>query len=277
MLPVLFSVGKIYLYSFSVFIVIAWLFFSFIFWKNLKDNGVDEEKIFDLTFYSTIIAFITSRLTFVVFHYGIFKPDLLKIFTIWLVPGFTLYGALLGSLATVIFLVKKYKIRLGYLMDAFMYAFSGAFIVGSLGSFLDGSVVGKVSNYFLAVSYVGHPLKRYPVQLYEIFAVALILTVIWFVKHRKKVKWQYGLTGAWFYLLFSITMFVLEFLKDNSIYFGKLTVNQWVLIGIFCESVGVLYVKSGAKAKVVPAIMNFRTKSVSKIKGIYAKISQRNT
>jgi prolipoprotein diacylglyceryltransferase len=66
MAPILFSIGPIHLYSYSVFIILAWGIFSFLFWRMLRGDGVDEDKIFNFTFYSTLSAFVCARIFFVV-------------------------------------------------------------------------------------------------------------------------------------------------------------------------------------------------------------------
>jgi len=250
--PILFAIGHLHIYSLSIFLILSWLVFSFLFWRELRTDGVDEDKIFDLMFYATLVGFIVSRAGFVVFHWNLFADTWLRIFAIWVQPGFALYGAIAGALLTLIFLSRREKVRLGTVLDAFAMSFPGALLVGLIGGFLDGTVVGKVSRLPWAIRYVGFVGRRHPIQLYEI-AVCIVLIIILYVLSQKstKEKWAYGVAGVWFFLLFSLFMFPLEFLKESHVYW-TLSANQWILVALFAEALGAFYVRGGGREAIRP-------------------------
>ncbi len=269
MFPVLFIIGSLHIYSFSLILVLAWLVFSFVFWRWLRNEGVAEERIFDLTFYATLVAGVLGRAAFVAFDWEVFAESYLKIAAIWVAPGLSLYGALVGGLLTLIYLSRQYKVRLGHVLDAVGGAFGLAFFVGVLGAFLDGSYVGTLTNLPWAVRYVGHVGSRHPVQLYEAFAVLVILIVLAVLARRgRKDKWPYGLLGLWFFSLFSVAMFILEFLRDARVYWGVLRANQWILVAIFAETIGAFYVRGGGREWIRPLVNKL-------LGGIHGKFSKR--
>ncbi len=269
MQPILFSIGGVSIFSLGVFLVFAWLVFSFIFWRILKNAGMEEKRIFDLTFYPTIAALVSSRIIFIFANPAIFSGNILKMAALWVQPGLSLYGGLVGALATLVYLSRQYKVRLALCLDAWAIAFPVALIIGEIGSLLDGTTVGKSSLLPWSVSYIGHVGKRHPVQLYEILLLVLFLCVVFlFQKRAEKQKWPFGLVGVWFFLLFSFFMFLVEFAKESSVYFLRLSVNQWILIAIFAESVGALYVRGGGREKLRPMMRRVTG-------AIYAKFSRR--
>jgi prolipoprotein diacylglyceryltransferase len=270
MYPILFSAGAFHIYSLSVALIVAWSVFSFFFWRALRGQGVEEEHIFNLTFYSTVMAFIFSRLVYVLLNFDLFRASMLKIVALWVQPGFSLYGAFLGGLLTLIYLSRQYKVRLGHVLDAFGPAFGAAFIIGAVGSLLDGSYVGTMTQVPWSVRFVGHVGARHPVQLYEILVVSFILIFLAFLAARgAQKKWPYGLMGLWFFALYSPGMFILEFFKDTRVYFNLLRANQWILIAIFAETIGAFYVRGGGREAVRPFINRF-------VGGIHAKFSKRS-
>ncbi len=251
MFPILFSIGPVHIYSFSVFLVLAWLVFSFLFWKLLRSNGTPEDKIFDLTFYATIVASISARGLFVVLHWELFRDTLLKIVALWVQPGLSLYGAFLGGIMTLVSMSRSWKVRLGQVLDAIAIAFPSALVIGYIGSFLDGAEVGKIVDLPWAIRYVGQVGRRHPVQIYEIIVTIIILAVVLVLQNKSvKEKWPYGLLGIWFFILYSLGMFVLEFMKDSHVYWMSLSANQWILIGVFAEALGAFYVRGGGKESV---------------------------
>jgi phosphatidylglycerol:prolipoprotein diacylglycerol transferase len=265
--PLLVSFGSFHLYSFSVCLVLAWFLFSFLFWRALRGQGVDEEYIFNLTFYGTIAAFVCSRIVFVILNTELFRESPLKIAALWVQPGMSLYGGLIGGFLVLIFLCRTYKVRAGHVLDAFGPAYGGAFIIGAIGAFLDGTYVGRITNLPWAVRFVGHVGKRHPVEVYEIIAMIVILVVLSFMVRRgAQNKWPYGLLGLWFFAATSVSMFVLEFFKDTRVYFTTLSANQWILVALFAETIGAFYVRGGGREAIRPLVNRLKT---------YAKFSKR--
>jgi len=267
MYPILFSIGPVHIYSFSLLLPFSWLVFSFLFWRELRSQGIDEDKIFDLMFYATLVGFVSARAGYVIFHWELFAATWLKIFAIWVQPGFALYGAVVGALATLIFLSRKQKVRLGAVLDAFALSFPGALLVGLIGGLLDGTVVGRIASVPWTIRYVGSVGRRHPVQLYELIAIIITIGILRLVARRStKEKWPYGVVGVWFFLLFCIFMFPLEFVKESRVYWS-LSANQWILIALFAEALGAFYVRGGGREAVRPFINSILTR----VGGIFRK------
>lgn len=277
-MPILFTIGTFHLYSLSAFLIAAWCVFSFIFWRKLRAWGIEEERIFDLTFYSTIFVMIVSRLTFVVTHKDLFADNLLKVPALWVVPGLSFYGALIGTLLALIYLAKLYKLRLGTVVDAVAHALPASTVVGKFGSLLDGSEIGKSSGLPWAVSFVGHVDRRHPTQIYEVIVLILVMVALWTIQGRaEKNKWPYGIVGVWFFLLFALSMFPIEFLKESHVYWASVNANQVILIAMFAEAVGMLYVRAGGKEVIRPLFRKGLLMLRAKAERLYAKISRRNS
>lgn len=278
MYPVLLSIGPIHLYSFSVFLVLGWAVFSFLFWKLLRAQGVEEEKIFDLTFYSTLVGALAGRSIYVLLHWGTFADNLLKVVAIWVAPGLSLYGGIVGAVMTLIALGRAYKVRVGYLLDALAHALPAALLVSFAGSFLDGAEVGLPVSLPWAIRYIGHTQPRHPIQAYEMLAMGLLLIVMSIISRQGlRRKWPYGLVGVIFFFLFSLVFFGLEFFKESSIYWKSLSANQWILIAICCEALGAFYVRGGGREGVRPLANTVRRKVSDAVGGIYAKFSRKHT
>lgn len=278
MFPVLINIGPVKIYSFGLFLVLSYLTFSFVFWRILKNEGVTEEKIFDTTFTGMLISAVTARLTFVIFHWTMFSDYLLKVAALWVVPGLSYYGALFGFIFYIMFFSKKIRVRLNYLLEALAYALPASYIVLSVGSFLDGTVIGKVSGIPVAVQYSQDRLLRHPVQLYEIMVMALFLIILPKLHaYSAKKKYVNGIIGIWYFMYFTLVEFILEFLKESSVYWAGLTVNQWVAVAVFGESIGLLYVKSGGVNMTVRLGRSFAGRVSAVTKNVYDKFTVRFT
>ncbi|MCX6791954.1 MAG: prolipoprotein diacylglyceryl transferase [Candidatus Gottesmanbacteria bacterium] len=164
-------------------------------------------------------------------------------------------------------LCRKYKVRVGHVLDAVGPAFGSAFLVGTLGAFLDGTYVGTITNLPWGVRYVGHLGRRHPVEVYEIAAMIGILIFIAVLSRRgSQKKWPYGILGLWFFAVTSVVMFLLEFFKDTRVYLNSLRANQWILVALFAETIGAFYVRGGGREAIRPLVNRLKT---------YAKFSKR--
>jgi phosphatidylglycerol:prolipoprotein diacylglycerol transferase len=251
--------------------------FSFLFWRALRSWGVADERIFDLTFYATIAAVVFARVGFVATHRELFADSALKIAAIWVVPGLSFLGGLVGAIATLVYLSRAYKVRLGLVLDALGLSLTFPLIVGKVGSLLDAAEIGRVTRVPWGVMYPGYEGLRHPVQLYEIVALLGIYVLMRVLRKRAAArKWPYGLLGVLFFLTFSAVLFALELAKESSVYW-VVTANQLILIGFFAESVGALYVRGGGREAVRPFMRRAFGATGERIRSVYAAISKRNT
>lgn len=267
MLPVLFSIGSFHLYSFSVFLILSWFVWSFFFWRYLRNLAVKEDTIFDIMFYTTILSLFSSRAFFVVTHMSLFSDGWLKVLALWVQPGLSFVGALVGGVFVSILLAMKYKVRIAYILDGFSPALCWSFIIGSIGAFLDGSVVGKITTLPWGVIYVGHLGIRHPIEVYEIISMIVLTIFLWrLTVLATKRSWPHGRISLWFFTLFATAMFLFEFLVESDVYWGGLSANQWIYVGIIGQAIGAFYVRGGGKDKLTRVLG-----------GMYGKFSKRHT
>ncbi len=277
MYPLLFSIGPIHVFSLSVFLIVAWLVFSFVFWRLLRNQAVMEERIFDLTFYSTVTAFIFARIGFIIEHKELFSESLIKVIALWIQPGLSLYGGIFGGMLAMLYLSRKYKVRVGYTLDSLAFAIPLALWVGMIGSLLDGTEIGKLTSTW-GIHYIGHVGLRHPIQVYELAALLFILLLLTIIQKKAiKESWPFGVVGLWFFFFYSVFMFNIEFFKESSIYWRGLSANQWVLIGLFGETLGAFYVRGGIRESLRPGVRHMWHRMEALGGGIYAKFSRRRS
>lgn len=267
MYPILFSIGSVHLFSFSVFLILSWCVFSFLFWRKLRSLAIPEEQIFDLMFYSTIAAAVSARVGFVLTHGELFTDNMLKIVALWVQPGLSFFSGFIAFVLALLYLGRVYKVRVGLLLDVLAVTLPWTFFVGKVGSLLDGSEVGIASPFAWAIHYAGHVGARHPVQAYEMIALLFIgILMIYIERRASREKWPYGLVGIWFFLLFAVSGFALEFFKESTLYYAHLRANQWILVALFAETLGAFYVRGGMREKIRPLLAK-----------IYAKFSKRHS
>lgn len=272
MLPILITIGPLHLYSLSFFLALGWCVFSLVFWKALRREGVAEERIFDLMFWGTIVAFVAARMGFILIHPELFSDSVLKMFALWVVPGLSMYPGLVAGVMTMVIVGKRKQLRAAQVIDALAFALPGSLAIGAIGALLGGSVVGVGTKLPWAVGAVGFSGLRHPAGGYEAVVFLLLLLFIGLLEIRAKSNdWPLGLLGIWFFLIYSVSNFLLEFFVEHQLYWG-LSANQWMLIIIFSQAVGAFYVRGGGREVIRPAIRNSVGLVLSLPKRLYDRI-----
>ena len=142
-----------------------------------------------------------------------------------------------------------------------------AFIVGQISSLLSGSEIGLPVSLPWSVRYVGIVGLRHPVQMYAIAGLLLISFLLSLLSARAvKKQWSYGVIGIWFFMLYAPVFFYIEFFKDSSVYWSLLRVNQWVLLLLFGQACGALYVRGGIRESLRP-FFSFIHARIIRLKG----------
>jgi len=229
MLPILFSIGPVKIYTFGVFLVLAFFWGSFLLWKLIRLTAFKEEDVFDGLFLSLGFSLLFGRFFYVILNFSDFGFDILKFILINGYPGFSLYGVLLGGfLGLFIFCFFK-KIKFFSFIDYFIPPLFLALAFGKLGSFFSGAEIGIKTNFFLAVKYVGFDGLRHLTSFYEslfFFLGSYFSYKILFLIRKGKF-----FSGFLFYLFvwyFSLVYFFFDSMKENRLFFFGFSFNMIV-------------------------------------------------
>lgn len=244
MLPVFLDLKIIRIYTFGVFLVLAFFWASYLLWKNFLLTAQKEEDVFDGLFISLATGFFISRLAYVVIHFASFGFSFLKFILVNGYPGLSLYGFMGGFILGLylFFLSKKVKFR--EVIDYFIPSSFLALGIGQIGSFFSGPETPVKAKSFLLTL----------VPLYEsvlfFFGSFLTYKIVYAIRREKYFKgfnllfffWYYGLVAsifgvmlggkkailslnfdmvASFVLLLTTTFYFLYYFR--SLVFGKLT------------------------------------------------------
>ncbi len=229
MLPVLLDLKVVKIYTFGVFLVLAFFWGSFLLWKNIRLTQHKEEEIFDGLFLSLLGALFFGRLTYVLLNFKSFGLSLGKFILINGYPGISLFGSIVGGFIIAIFYLYLKKIKI---VDTLDYCISPLFLalgLGKLGSFFAGAEVGTKTKMFLAVHYVGFDGGRHLTALYE--SLFFFFVAYWSYKMLFEIRrdvLRNGFLVAFFVWAFSLDNFVFDKIKINPLYFYGFRFN-WII------------------------------------------------
>lgn len=248
MYPILFKIGPFSVHAYGFFIALAFIFGILVSLHYTKKEGIRREAILDLALYVIIAAIVGSRFFYVIGQWNQYKDNLLEVFMVQK-GGLIFLGGFLLALATVIGYTKIKNIPLLKLFDALAPGTALGYSIARIGCFLNGCCFGLptdphwglvFSSGSLAASYFpGQPLQ--PTQLYSLLAMFLAFLVLLWIYRFKKFD---GQIFFWWFILYSVYRFLVEFLRYSPIHWLGLTPSQWLVIFTFAFGIwGLNYYK----------------------------------
>lgn len=169
MLPVLLEVGFIKIYTYGIFLALAFFWSTYLFWKNIQLTGYKESELFDGFFISLIGAGITGRLLHVALHFQDFGVNILRIVLPNGFPGFDVWGALVGFFVTFVLFCRSRKLKSNEVIDYLIPPVLLGLAIAKLGAFFAGSEIGTLTQYPVGIIYASVDGTRHLTPLYESF------------------------------------------------------------------------------------------------------------
>jgi len=232
--PILFQIGPLTIRYYGVLLALAFIIGYFIAVKLAKEKGIDKEPLQELLLYIIIGVLVGERIFHVIFYnlnYFISNP--IEILYIWR-GGISSHGGIIGGMIAIALFCKKHKLNFYDIADLIVIpaALGGVFV--RIGNFINGELVGRITNVPWAVEFAGYEGKRHPSQLYEAFKNFVIFLALFNIRRIKNLP--RGLLFWGFIFLFSLLRFLVEFLKEFQMFYG-LTIGQYLSIPFLIVSI----------------------------------------
>jgi len=182
--PVLGEVAGVYLWWYGLSYTLG--FFGTHLWlRRWRERlGLTLEEVYALCIYFALGVLLGGRAVEVVFYeWPYYSQHLWHIFAVWL-GGMSTHGVLLGAtVATALFCWIRKK---PLLVIADALAIPGAFYMGMgrIGNFIDGHIVGSVTDVWWAVQFPDAAGFRHPVVLYDGLKNLLLIPLLLVVRKR---------------------------------------------------------------------------------------------
>ncbi len=219
MRPVLFHLGSFPIYSYSIFVVLAYTIGLTYGWFEVKRLKQDTIHAADISIWLFICGFLGARLLFVLVFPKPFIEDPVEIFRIWN-GGLVWYGGLLGgSLAGVAYIIK-HKLPFGLWMDILGHIIMLQLAISRFGCFFNGCCYGRpVEDLWCSVVYpVSHPalgLLQVPVHPTPLYASAACFAIFIFLAVLQRFKRFDGQVALTMLVLYPVSRFIVELYRND--------------------------------------------------------------
>lgn len=213
--PVLLDLGFFKLHSFGFFLALAVLAAMKIVDLEAARRGWNRDQLKRLVAYDFLAALIGSRVVLVLTLVG--KPGV----NVWEAAfnpraGFVYYGGMIGAWAFAAWYLRRHRLPLWPITDAFTLGMVAGMAIGRLGCFTGGCCYGHPTDlpWGVTMVYEAGLGLLHPVQLYDSFLLALLFAFLW--RRRRKKKFEGELTAI-FLMAYAVLRYVTEMFRGDSI------------------------------------------------------------
>lgn len=245
MIPVLLDLGFIKIYTFGVFLVLAFLWTAYFVWKNVQLTSFKENQVFDGLFISLGVGLVVARIVYIAFHFNDFGFDPLKYALINGYPGLSLFGGMVGFFGALYLFCLSQKLRFLDMCDYIVAPLFLALAIGKMGSFFAGVEVGSRTEFFLAIKYTNFDGLRHLTAFYEgllFFLGSYICYLAMFEIRKSKSTLSKGFNFVFFLWFFSAVQAVVDGIKTNPVMIQGWSVYfAFALFILLTSSVFLLY------------------------------------
>lgn len=250
--PVIFNIGNFELRWYSVLIAIAVIIGYVLIINESRRFKIKKEFMFNMMFWTLIFAIIGARLYYVVFNLEYYRTNILEIFQIWK-GGLAIHGALLFGAITIIIYCKKYKVRVGKILDIFVPALLLGQAIGRWGNFFNSEAYGSIVTYqqlenikiipqFIIDNMFINGSYHLPMFYFESLWCLLGFFLSLFLRRRKYIK--DGQLVAFYMMWYSVARFVIETFRTDALLFNGIRVARVVSVLMFVIGLVIQFIQS---------------------------------
>lgn len=254
MIPVLFEIGPIKIYSFGLMMGIAFIVANLLLVREFRRKGMPPEKAGTITLIALVGGVVGSKLFSVFENWDQFVQD--PTGELFSAAGLTFYGGLILATLLIFLYVRNQKLGFLRVADAAAPSLIIAYGIGRIGCQLAGDGdYGIPTDVPWGMTYpkgtvptlaaenpqlvelwhrifpgrdVPVDIPVHPTPVYETLAALAIFAFLWAIRKRPMAA---GMLFSIYLTLAGVERLLVEFLRLNPEY-GTLSQAQWISIGM---------------------------------------------
>jgi len=185
--PVFGEIAGFYLWFYGLSYSLGFLSIFLWFKRARHQFGLTIDAVYSLTIYLAVGVLAGGRLFEVLFYeWPYYREHLWQIPAVWL-GGMSTHGVLLGVVVATWLFSRLHGKSLLLIADQLVIPGSYLMGMGRIGNFIDGQIVGSLTNVWWAVQFPDAPGFRHPVVLYDGAKNFLILGLLLLLRRSQPV------------------------------------------------------------------------------------------
>lgn len=193
-------------------------------WRKLELSKDDWASILAWAVVGVIVG---GRLGYAVLYEPVyFFQHPLDVLKVW-EGGMSSHGGFVGVIAALSYVVWQKDLPLRAFADVVVVPAALGLALGRFGNFINQELYGTVSTLPWAIEFTGVEGARHPLQIYGVIQNILIAAACYWSLRKKPI--HPGRTFALFLILYSVSRFLLEFIRaqQHTVFeFGMFTLTR---------------------------------------------------
>lgn len=209
--PVFGKFGGFYLWWYGLSYTLGFLgLFS---WLHRKRQALQLtiNQVYNLTIGTAVGVLVGGRMIEVIFYeWAYYGSHLTHIPAIWL-GGMSTHGILFGAIIAILVFCRYYKINFFEIGDVLAIAAAYIMGVGRIGNFIDGQIIGSVTDAWCGVKFPDIDGFRHPVVLYDGLKNLLLIPLLLAIRRTNPPR---GVIVAHFILWYGFLRIFVDLFRD---------------------------------------------------------------
>lgn len=226
MKPILFSFGRVNIYSWGVAFSVAFLVALWLATRAARRRGLSEDRIFDLVIIAAVAGLLGARAVYVAIEWSYYASDIVGMLSFW-EGGLSFYGGLIGALLAGWIYCRATGFSFWQAADALAAPLALAYAIVRIGCFFNGCCYGHETTLPIGVHFPGLEGARHPTQLYSSLAGLVIFALLKRAERRQLFTGQLFLEFLTYY---SAYRFIIEFWRVGEPFWGPFDMTQPVAL-----------------------------------------------
>ncbi|MGF1756453.1 prolipoprotein diacylglyceryl transferase [Photobacterium sagamiensis] len=227
--PVIGQIARMYLWWYGLSYTLGFL--GLFHWLRTMRSSLcmDVREVYDLTILTAAGVLIGGRTVEVIFYeWPYYSDHLSHILWVWL-GGMATHGILIGGTLGTLLFSQVYRRNFLSLADELIIAAAFIMGLGRIGNFIDGQIVGSVTDVWWAVKFPDTDGFRHPVVLYDGLKNLLLVPVLLFIRNKKPPR---GFLLGSFLFAYGFFRIFIDFFREYRTELFGLPPGQGLNIGL---------------------------------------------
>ena len=209
--PIFGQIGEVYLWWYGLSYTLGFL--ALFHWLRTVRRSVelDVPQVYDLTISIALGVLIGGRLVEVIFYeWAYYGEHLAHIFWIWM-GGMSTHGILLGGTLGIWFFCHLNHKNFLALVDELVIPAALIMGLGRIGNFIDGQIVGSLTDVSWAVKFPDAEGFRHPVVLYDGLKNLMLVPILLLIRRLRPPR---GVMLGTFLFGYGFFRIIIDFFRE---------------------------------------------------------------
>jgi phosphatidylglycerol:prolipoprotein diacylglycerol transferase len=240
--PVLFTIGGLKVHWYGIMIAIGLYAGIQVALRDSPRRGISREALMNVALLAAVLGVAGGRLYYVVQNNpSFFLQHPIQIIAVWQ-GGMAFFGAIFGGALAMAISAWRWRLPFWSLLDVGAIGMTVGQAFGRIGNIVNGDIVGYKTNGW-GFEYTNPntfgPLNTpvQPASLYELLIAVVLFLILWNLRLRVHPE---GMLAMIYIALYSISQFLIFFLRDNVVIVAGLKQAQLTALVVLLLTIPIM-------------------------------------